>query len=210
MEDIKIDSQFCYRAKKVIQKFPNRALDLLHCFSPSQEKSKRWLVENLNDFSSDISKNKFIDIAIIGSWYGFLPYIIKQDLEFKLISEIRCYDVDDTAKKIARLILGNPDRVNFMTRNIDDVDFSQQRFNIIINTSCEHMSDNQLHNWLLDTRPKTICVMQSTNKFARDHCNTVKNINDFVNKFSEHFSKHKCFTLDFNNYSRFMIIGTKK
>lgn len=210
MEDIKIDSQFCYRAKKVIQKFPNRALDLLHCFSPSQEKSKRWLVENLNDFSSDISKNKFIDIAIIGSWYGFLPYIIKQDLEFKLISEIRCYDVDDTAKKIARLILGNPDRVNFMTRNIDDVDFSQQRFNIIINTSCEHMSDNQLHNWLLDTRPKTICVMQSTNKFARDHCNTVENINDFVNKFSEHFSKHECFTLDFNNYSRFMIIGTKK
>ena len=210
MEDIKIDSQFCYRAKKVIKKFPNRALDLLHCFSPSQEKSKRWLVENLNDFSSDISKNKFIDIAIIGSWYGFLPYIIKQDLEFKLISEIRCYDVDDTAKKIARLILGNPDRVNFMTRNIDDVDFSQQRFNIIINTSCEHMSDNQLHNWLLDTRPKTICVMQSTNKFARDHCNTVENINDFVNKFSEHFSKHECFTLDFNNYSRFMIIGTKK
>ena len=210
MEDIKIDSQFCYRAKKVIQKFPNRALDLLHCFSPSQEKSKRWLVENLNDFSSDISKNKFIDIAIIGSWYGFLTYIIKQDLQFKLISEIRCYDVDDTAKKIGRLILGNPDRVNFMTRNIDDVDFSQQRFNIIINTSCEHMSDNQLHNWLLDTRPKTICVMQSTNKFARDHCNTVENINDFVNKFSEHFSKHKCFTLDFNNYSRFMIIGTKK
>ena len=210
MEDIKIDSQFCYRAKKVIQKFPNRALDLLHCFSPSQEKSKRWLVKNLNDFLSDTNKNKFIDIAIIGSWYGFLPYIIKQDLEFKLISEIRCYDVDDTAKKIARLILGNPDRVNFMTRNIDDVDFSQQRFNIIINTSCEHMSDNQLHNWLLDTRPKTICVMQSTNKFARDHCNTVENINDFVNKFSEHFSKHKCFTLDFNNYSRFMIIGTKK
>ena len=72
------------------------------------------------------------------------------------------------------------------------------------------MSDNQLHNWLLDTRPKTICVMQSTNKFARDHCNTVENINDFVNKFSEHFSKHECFTLDFNNYSRFMIIGTKK
>ena len=59
MEDIKIDSQFCYRAKKVIQKFPNRALDLLHCFSPSQEKSKRWLVENLNDFLSDTNKNKF-------------------------------------------------------------------------------------------------------------------------------------------------------
>ena len=210
MEDIKIDSQFCYRAKKVIQKFPNRALDLLHCFSPSQEKSKRWLVENLNDFSSDISKNKFIDIAIIGSWYGFLTYIIKQDLQFKLISEITCYDVDDTAKKIARLILGNPDRVNFMTRNIDDVDFSQQRFNIIINTSCEHMNDNQLHNWLFNTRPKTTCVMQSTDKPARDHCNTVENINDFVNKFSEHFSKHECFTLDFNNYSRFMIIGTKK
>jgi len=210
MEDIKIDSEFCYRAKKVIQKFNiTKSLFKLRCFC-SQEKSKRWLVENLNDFLSDTNKNKFIDIAIIGSWYGFLPYIFKQDLKCKLISEIRCYDVDDTAKKIARLILGDPDRVNFMTRNIDDVDFSQQRFNIIINTSCEHMNDNQLHNWLLKTRPKTTCVMQSTNKFARDHCNTVENENELVDNFKEHFSKYKSFSYNFGEYSRFMIIGVKK
>ena len=97
-----------------------------------------------------------------------------------------------------------------MTRNIDDVDFSQQRFNIIINTSCEHMNDNQLHNWLFNTRPKTTCVMQSTDKPARDHCNTVENENELVDNFKEHFSEYKSFTYNFDNYSRFMIMGIKK
>ena len=52
--------------------------------------------------------------------------------------------------------------------------------------------------------------MQSTNKFARDHCNTVENENQLIENFKEHFSDYKSYTLEFNNYSRFMIIGTKK
>ena len=51
--------------------------------------------------------------------------------------------------------------------------------------------------------------MQSTNKFARDHCNTVENENQLVNNFKEHFNEYKSYTLEFNNYSRFMLIGIK-
>ena len=35
------------------------------------------------------------------------------------------------------------------------------------------MSDDTLHKWLFTTR-KTICVLQSTDKTARDHINLVK------------------------------------
>ena len=207
MEDIKIDSEFCYRAKKVIQRFPNRALDLLHCFSPSQEKSKRWLLTCLRDYLN--SDHKILEIAILGSWYGYLAYLIKDILNDKLITEIRCYDIDDTAKKIGRMMFRDKTFI-FQTLDVSTINFQDYKYNIVINTSCEHMSNDAIHHWLFTARKNTTCVLQSTNKYARDHCNMVENENELVENFKEHFSEYKSFTLNFDNYSRFMIIGTKK
>ena len=207
MEDIKIDSEFCYRAKKIIQRFPNRALDLLHCFSPSQEKSKRWLIECLNEFTKN--NHKVLDIAILGSWYGYLAYLIKDMLENKMITEIRCYDIDDTAKKIGRLLF-NDTVFHFQTKDISTINFQDYRYNMIINTSSEHMSDDTLHKWLFTTRKDTICVLQSTDKTARDHINLVKNEKELDEKFSDYFTECKTYTLNFGQYSRYMIIGKTK
>jgi len=207
MENIKIDSEFCYRTKKVIQRFPNRALDLLHCFSPSQEKSKRWLIQCLNEYIRD--NHKILNIAILGSWYGYLAYLLRDMLENKMITEIRCYDVDETAKKIGRMIFN--DRVfNFQTKDISNINFQEYRYNMIINTSSEHMTDDTLHNWLFTARKDTICVLQSTNKPARDHINNVNSKKDLCDKFSYYFNNFESYEYDFDSYSRFMMIGTKK
>ena len=54
MEDIKIDSEFWQiKVKKAIKKYPNRAVDIFHCFSPSQKESKEWLIKCLNDYITD-------------------------------------------------------------------------------------------------------------------------------------------------------------
>ena len=206
MADIKIDSEFNYRAKKVIQRFPNRALDLLHCFSPSQEKSKRWLINNLK---KHIGHNKILEIAILGSWYGYTAYLLKDMLSDKLITEIRCYDIDDTAKKIGRMMFKDKTFI-FQTQDISTMNFQEYKYNTIINTSCEHMSDDVIHNWLFTAKSKTTCVLQSTNKPARDHCNTVESMKEFKDKFVEHFEEFSYSEKDFGNYSRFMLIGNKK
>ena len=125
MADIKIDSEFNYRAKKVIQRFPNRALDLLHCFSPSQEKSKRWLINNLK---KHIGHHKILEIAILGSWYGYTAYLLKDMLSDKLITEIRCYDVDDTAKKIGRMMFKDKTFI-FQTQDISTMNFQEYKYN---------------------------------------------------------------------------------
>ena len=210
MVDIKINTVFTDRAKRVIKKYPNRAIDLLHCFSSSQEQSKMWLVRCLNAYLDDSFTKKYIDIAILGSWYGYLNYLIRKHLKCKLITEIRCYDVDDTAKKVGRIIFEDIKNLRFMTRDINDVDFSQQRFNIVINTSCEHMTDDTIHQWLEYTRKKTVCVLQSTNKQLRDHINTVNSKDELCKKFSKYFNNFESYEYDFDNHSRFMMIGDKK
>ena len=71
MEDIKIDSEFWQiKVKKAIKKYPNRAVDIFHCFSPSQKESKEWLIKCLNDYVTD---KKIYDIAVQEK-YRFLSY----------------------------------------------------------------------------------------------------------------------------------------
>ena len=210
MVDIKINTTFADRAKKIIKKYPNRAIDLLHCFSTSQRISKEWLIEQLNRHVPDSYTKRYLDVAILGSWYGYLSYLLKEHFKCKLITEIRCYDVDDTAKKIGRIMFDGEKNLRFMTRDINEVDFSQQGFDIIINTSCEHMQDEDINKWLKNTREGVICVMQSTDKPDTDHINCSKDQHDFVTRYKHHFSECTVASLPFEKYSRFLIVGKKK
>ena len=94
MEDIKIDSEFWQiKVKKAIKKYPNRAVDIFHCFSPSQKESKEWLIKCLNDY---ITVKKIYDIAILGSWYGYLSYLLEKQFflyeeDFKSLKDLENY-----------------------------------------------------------------------------------------------------------------------
>ena len=59
----------------------------------------------INNLKKHIGHQKILEIAILGSWYGYTAYLLKDMLSDKLITEIRCYDVDDLAKKIGRMML---------------------------------------------------------------------------------------------------------
>ena len=72
------------------------------------------------------------------------------------------------------------------------------------------MTDDTLHHWLFTTRKNTTCVLQSTNKPARDHTNNVNDVDELVHKFQEHLNDIRSYTYNFNNYSRYMIIRNKK
>ena len=206
MEDIKIDSEFWQiKVKKAIKKYPNRAVDIFHCFSPSQKESKEWLIKCLNDYVTD---KKIYDIAILGSWYGYLSYLLEKQFK-NLITEIKCYDVDDLAKNVGKILIESK-TTKFVTKDISSINFQEYRYNLIINTSCEHMTDDTLHHWLFTTRKNTICVLQSTDKPARDHTNNVNNVDELVYKFQEHLTGIRSYTYNFNNWSRYMIIGNKK
>tara|TARA_B100000287_G_C20451468_1_gene709657 strand:+ start:217 stop:846 length:630 start_codon:yes stop_codon:yes gene_type:complete len=209
MEDIKIDSEFWQiRVKKAIKKYPNRAIDIFHCFSPSQKESKEWLIKCLNDYEYIIDK-KIYDIAILGSWYGYLSYLLERQFK-NYITEIKCYDVDSQAKNVGKVLFNDSDITQFVTQDVSAMNFQDYRYNLIINTSCEHMTDDTLHHWLFTARKNTVCVLQSTNKPARDHSNLISSKEELYGKFKEHF--YDCVTHEYNfgNYSRYLMIGIKQ
>ena len=83
------------RAKKVIQRFPNRAVDIFHCFSPSQKESKEWLIKCLNDYVTDKKIYRYRNIRFL-VWVS--SYLLEKQFK-NLITEIKCYDVDDLSKE---------------------------------------------------------------------------------------------------------------
>jgi len=213
MENIKINSFFVETIKKIAKKYPGRLLDILNCFGENQHKNKMWLIEKLNDYSSNELKNRFVDLAILGSWYGYLFYLIKEYSDFKFISNVRLYDLDKDTKKLGSLFFTKDyhSQLKFITKDIKDIDFSQEIFNIIINTSCEHMSKETIHTYLNTVRPGVICVLQSNDYTELDeHINCSKSEKEFVDEYSGYFNNIKSYTLNMDKYNRFMIIGTKK
>tara|TARA_B100001094_G_C18137389_1_gene775904 strand:+ start:1126 stop:1752 length:627 start_codon:yes stop_codon:yes gene_type:complete len=208
MENLKIDSEFWQlRVKKAIKKYPNRAVDIFHCFSPTQKESKVWLIKCLNEYTSNTKK--IFQIAILGSWYGYLSYLLKNYFN-KHMTEIRCYDVDSVAKNVGKVLFHDNKITHFVTKDISTINFQEYRYNLTINTSCEHMSDDTLHHWLFTAKKDTICVLQSTDKPARDHSNLITSEKELVEKFKEYFIDYKSYSHKIGEYSRFLLIGTKQ
>ena len=213
MENIKINTFFVETIKKIAKKYPGRLLDILNCFSENQHKNKMWLIEKLNDYLPDNFSNRFIDIGILGSWYGYLIYLLKEHSKIKFFGKVRLFDIDDGAKKFGSMFFtkehfGN---IKFKTKDVKDVDFSKEIFNIIINTSCEHIPNETIHTYLNTVRPGVICVLQSNDYTELDeHINCSKSEKEFLDEYSGYFNNIKSYTLNMDKYNRFMIIGTKK
>lgn len=213
MENIKINTLFVETIKKIAKKYPGRLLDILNCFGENQHKNKMWLIEKLNDYSSKELKNKFIDLAILGGWYGYLFYLIKEHSDFKFISNVRVYDLDKDTKKLGSLFFTKDyhGQLKFITKDVKDVDFSQDVLIIILNISCEHMPSETIHTYLNTVRPGVVCVLQSNDYTELDqHINCSSSEKEFVDEYSGHFNNIKSYTKNMDKYNRFMIIGTKK
>ena len=80
---------------------------------------------------------------------------------------------------------------------------------LIINTSCEHINQEQYLEWLSNVPKSSTVVLQSNNYFELDeHINCSKNLEEFVKK--SNLKVDVAETLSFEKYDRYMIIGKKQ
>jgi len=178
-----------------------RIVDIINSVNENQFKSKEWLVRE----SLSFIKNKE-HILIAGSWYGLLGSMLKEN-GFK--GKITLVDSDDFTKNIAKKFNPSPD---VMVRCKDAVDYfiqnkKSKKWDVIINTSCEHMSkeDIQLMNNLKDK--DAVVVLQSNNYVEiNSHVNTSKSLDEFVEylKLNDVLFKD---VLKTEKYERYMVIG---
>jgi trans-aconitate methyltransferase len=180
---------------------------MLESFWHGQLKSKVWLCEELPKVTH-ATTNK---IVIFGGWYGVLSTMLfNSELGVRHITSV---DIDPKCEEIAvkmnkKYEMAEPSTFKAVTADMCDYEYTEHP-QIIINLSCEHITQKQYEAWLEKIDPDTWIVVQSNN-FAshKEHINCSDSLDDFKwkSKISKPFYTG---TLELPKYDRYMIIGRK-
>jgi len=177
----------------------------LESFWKGQVRSKLWLIENLSNLLPQLHSEK--TIAIYGGWNGVLASLIfNSGINVKKITSI---DIDPTCEDTACTINKRQEiegRFNAVTADMADYTMPAD---IVINTSCEHITQEQYNQWIGSQPNDALFVLQSNNYFDLDeHINCVNDTKHF--ELTSQLNK-LVYTgdLELPKYTRFMLIGYK-
>lgn len=174
----------------------------LESFWKGQVNSKLWLIEKLEKYIS-LKPNT---VSIYGGWNGVLSSLLfNSDIK---ISNIISIDIDPLCKEIATTICKRQEiegRFQAITADMCDNVFDTD---IVINTSCEHITEEQYSRWLNKVNHQSIVVLQSNNYFELDeHVRCADSIQSFCE--SSNLEIFWSGELQTQKYTRYMIIGKK-
>lgn len=181
-------------------------------FSTSQILSKLWLVETLEKILIDQSIKDPISILTLGGWYGIINLIlrIRGNIKIKLVRNL---EIDENACYVADQINKAWEWQNWQFKSVygdaNLFDYDNNQFDVIINTSIEHISGK---HWFNNIPKNQFVVLQSNNQEHDDHCHTHKSLNEFLLDFpltEIYYSGEKTFEYPDWKFCRFMIIGRK-
>ena len=175
----------------------------LESFWKGQIKSKIWLIDNLMPFLFTTNNS----IVIHGGWNGVLASllfqtIIKIDKIVSIDIDPLCEETANTMNKIEEIA----GRFKAVTCNM--IDYQYEFFpNIVINTSCEHISQHEYDLWLKNIPKGSIIVLQSNNYNITEHVRIANSLDEF--KKQSYINIFSASELDLPLYTRYMLIGTR-
>jgi hypothetical protein len=178
---------------------PKRTLD---AFWKGQLDSKLWLIENLKPF---IDNTTSISIDIYGGWVGVLASMLFQS-EI-LIKRIRNIDIDSSCESVA-LMMNKIEEIHGKFSVItDDMCNVSSDADVVINTSCEHITQDQFSNWLGQISNNSLLVLQSNNYYIDEHIRPADSLTEFKKQSEIDVIWEGQLKLPL--YTRWMIIGRK-
>ena len=196
---MKIDTEHLHFWMNAIRQ-SNDPIRTLDAFWSGQLKSKEWLIDNLAPFVTKPSR-----VEIHGGWVGVLASMIFQsNIPARYIASI---DIDPMCEHIATMmnkIEEQDGRFKAITQDMCTVSVNGD---VIINTSCEHITQEQYDTWLNRMPINSLLVLQSNNYNINEHVRIANSVDEFVEQ-----SKIKVLwqgSLQLQLYKRFMIIGKK-
>lgn len=166
-------------------------------FWKSQINSKLWLIENLKPYINNSS------IDIHGGWVGVLASLLFQSSNN--IKNIRSVDIDPVCEEIATT-MNKIEEINGQFCAVTaDMCAIRSDADIIINTSCEHLTQDQYDLWLSGMPHNSLIVVQSNNLKIVEHTRLAHSLEEFKeqSQLEVLFADEKQFPL----YTRYMIIG---
>jgi hypothetical protein len=176
---------------------PMRTLD---AFWGGQMKSKEWLIDNLEPFVTKPSR-----IEIHGGWVGVLASMIFQSkIPARYIASI---DIDPLCEHVATMMNKIEEQDGRFKAITGDMCTVPVHGDVIINTSCEHITQEQYDTWLERMPINSLLVLQSNNYNIAEHIRLAESVDEFAKQ-----SKIQVLwqgELQLQLYKRFMIIGKK-
>jgi hypothetical protein len=170
----------------------------LDAFWAGQIRSKEWLIESLTQY---VTKPSSVDIH--GGWVGVLASLMFQsDIP---VTNIRSIDIDPWCESISNMMNRKEqieERYRAVTSNMTEI---RSDSDIIINTSCEHITQDEYDLWLSGLPYNSTLVLQSNNYIIPEHVRPVNSLIEFESQ-----SQIKVLwsgELVLPLYTRYMIIG---
>jgi hypothetical protein len=172
----------------------------LESFWKGQINSKIWLIENLKTFL-----NNSVSIDIHGGWNGVLASLIFQsDIN---VQHIKSIDIDPSCQEIANTI-NKIEEINGSFESITaDMCVIGSDADVVINTSCEHITQDQYETWLSKLSNNSLIVLQSNNYKIDEHVRIARNLEEF--KEQSHIEVLWNGEYKLPLYTRYMLIGRK-
>jgi hypothetical protein len=199
---MQIDTEHLHYWMQAIRqsKDPIRTMD---AFWSGQLKSKEWLIEALSmQFSV---KDDPVSIEIHGGWVGVLASMLFQSSI--PIKRIYSLDIDPTCEPIATMMNKGEEIQGRFQASTGDMCNLISFVDVVINTSCEHITQEQYETWLGKRNDDQLLVLQSNNYIIDEHIRPAKSLEEF--KEQSHVTVLWAGELVLPLYTRWMIIGTK-
>jgi hypothetical protein len=174
----------------------------LESFWKGQVNSKVWLAENLLEFVPV----RPLNIVIYGGWNGVLASILfNSNIAVQRITSV---DIDPVCEDIANTVNRRYLNENKFSAVTADMCEYTSDADVVINTSCEHLTQEQYDKWLSNIQPGTKVVLQSNNYVDLDeHIRCASSMEDFVKQSKVYVAYVGEFKTP--KYTRYMIIGHK-
>jgi hypothetical protein len=194
-----IDTEHLHFWMQAIRQSPD-PMRTMDAFWKGQLKSKEWLIEKLKDHITELAS-----IDIHGGWVGILSSMLFQS--GLPINRIRSIDIDPSCQPIATMMNKLEEiegRFEAITSDMCDI---YSTSDIVINTSCEHITQNQFETWLSKVSDNSVIVLQSNNYEIPEHISISNNLNHFEERCKINILWSGEFKLPL--YTRYMVIGKK-
>lgn len=194
---MQIDTEHLHHWMQAIRQSPD-PMRTMDAFWSGQLKSKEWLITNLRNHV-----NKFISVDIHGGWVGVLASMLFQSNV--PVKSIRSIDIDPTCEPIATMMNKREEIVGRFRAVTADMCAIRSDADVVINTSCEHITQDQYDLWLSGMPHNSLLVLQSNNYIIDEHVRIANSLEEF---------KQQCGInviwageLELPLYTRYMVIG---
>ena len=197
---MQIDTEHLHYWMQAIRQSPD-PMRTMDAFWRGQILSKEWLITELTKLKSHHKEWPTVDIH--GGWVGVLASMLFQSSI--ICHSIRSIDIDPSCEPIATM-MNKGEEIQGRFRAITaDMITTLSDADVIINTSCEHITQDQYNRWLSRMSRNSLLVLQGNNSNISEHVRTAKDLEEFKSQCGINIIWAG--ELELPLYKRFMVIG---